>query len=173
MLHNQIPAVQLVPEYTVVEAGRVLHHLAGILPPRHHADGHYPVLAGNEFAGYAVEIRNYQIRLMRFGGGDELFCRIGRQPVVAVHKLQVVPAGFGNTEVARGGCAGVGLVNHTDAGIFLHVAVTNQRRGILAAVIHQNQLQIGIGLLQNAVGTAPQGAFGVIHRNNHGYHRVG
>ena len=86
--------------------------------------------------------------------------------IIGVHNADVITAGIVQPGVAGVGRAAVGLVEHTDAGILPGQRIADLGRAIVAAVIHQQQLKIGVLLVQNAVYTALNGVLRIVDRHN-------
>ena len=56
--------------------------------------------------------------------------------------------------------------------VFCCIFVTDLRTAIRRAVIHQDNFQIGIGLIDDAVYASPQIRFNLVYRNDYGNERV-
>ena len=100
VLHDDIPAVELVPQYAVVKIGGVFHHVGGELLP-----GKGAVLINIPFGGHAlphhpVKIGDHHVAAVLPGGTHQQLGGVGGDPVVGVQKLQVLPPGLGHGLVA-------------------------------------------------------------------------
>ena len=131
-----------------------------MIPPE---DPAHQLLAGNEF----LLLRAQPLGLSTGGavlvippGADHfgvvLFCQrqhglksIRLQPVVAVHKGKIIPGRHIDPRVPGVAEAAVFLVDHPDAAVLLGKFIADGPAAVRGAVIHQNDLQVGIGLIPN------------------------
>ena len=65
------------------------------------------------------------------------------------------------------------LMNNFDPGIGLGVFVADGTAVVRGTVIHQDDLQIGVGLIDNGVDALAQICFDIIDGNDHTNHRQG
>ena len=134
--------------------------------------GHHPVLidisfVGHQLPGYPVKIGDHQIAACLFHPPHHQPGGIRGQPVVAVHKLKIRARRPANSQIPAVGDPGIFLVNHSHSGILLPVSAADFPGPVRTPVIYQNQLQILIVLIQNAVHTAFQIFLCVKNRYNH------
>ena len=163
VVSHDIPAVELVPENTVVEIGRLLHHVGGVLLP-----GQYPVLvdvalAGDPLPHYPVKIGDDQVAVVLSRRLHQQLGGVGRDPVVAVQELKIDAPGPADANVPGIGHAGVLLVDDLDPGIRQGIRVADGAGAVLAAVVHQQQLKIRVLLAQDTVDAAANGLFRVVY----------
>ena len=163
LLFDDLPFVQLIPEDAVVQVRRAAQHLVReILTAQDPAlfDG---TLLGNVLTDDAVKVTDDQLHRMRFHFPDEQLGRFHRQPVVHIHELNVAADCLGQTAVAGGRRAPVCLVDRLHPCVLPGIVLHDLQRGIPAPVVHQDQLEVGIILHQNAVHAALQTLFSVVY----------
>ena len=95
-----------------------------------------------------------------------------RHIVVAVHKADILRPGLHGPGAARLGQAAVGLVYDGYPRVRFRVLVADGGAIVGRAVVHQNQLEIRIGLGQNAVHAGTQIGLHLIDGNNDGISRL-
>ena len=92
---------------------------------------------------------------------------IGMQVVIAVHEGNQLPRGGVQRRIPGRAGSGVLLMKHPDAAVCFRPAVTDAAAAVRGAVIHQQNFQIGIGLLRDAPDAVVKVFFHPVHRNNH------
>ena len=97
----------------------------------------------------------------------ENFQHLGMDPVVAVHKAQPLPFCQRQGMVPCGGLALVFLMDGHYPGIPGGILLADGTAAIGTAIVHQNHLNIGKGLRQDAVHTLSQVAFRPVNRDDH------
>ena len=91
---------------------------------------------------------------------------VHRQPVIHIRKLHKRSARLGKGPVARGGYAPVFLVDRLYSVIRGGKCLHDLPGAIPAAVVYQNQFQLGVVLIQNAVRAALYAFLSVIYGND-------
>ena len=86
--------------------------------------------------------------------------------VIAVHKADPVSHGLGHAPEPGGGNAAVFLVKDPDAGIPALPAVAQDPGAVRGAVIDQEDLQLGVGLPNQAADASVQILLNIIYRHN-------
>ena len=182
-MHN-IPPVELVPHHAVVKAGGLLHQALGkgglVVKARVQKavllDGLVAVLLGFREEGlvvfHPVVGRDHQI------GG--IFLRLFHQQaggvrskvIITVGKLQVFAGGHRDGQIPGGGHPAVGLVDEQDAFVHPGVHVRHLQAHVAAAVVHQNDLQVLIALLADALHAAGDVKLRVVDRHDHADQRL-
>ena len=154
MLFHNIPAVQLVPQHTVIKIRRILHHMCCELFSGEHALLFDVSLGGQTLSHHAVKVRNDHVTAVLLRCPHEQSGGIRCDPVVTVEELQIFSPGTVKRPVSAVGDSGVLLLDHNDSGILVSVLFTNIAGSIRTAIIDQQQFIIRIFLVQNAVDTA-------------------
>ena len=154
MLFHNIPAVQLVPQHTVVKIRRVLHHMCCELFSGEHAFLFDVSLGRQTLSHHAVKVGNDHITAILLRCPHEQSGGIRCNPVVTVEELQIFSPGTVKRPVPAVGDSGVLLLDHNNSGILVSVLFTNVAGSIRTAIIDQQQFKIRIFLVQNAVDTA-------------------
>ena len=172
VLFNNLPPVQLIPEYAVIEIRRVFHHVGGELLSRHAAVLLDIPLLGDALSRHPVKIRDHQIAAVLLGHAHQELRGVRRDPVVAVGKLKIGSPGVSHRQVPGRRHAAVFLMDHADPHIPRGVLVADGAGAILAAVVDEQQLEIRILLPEYAVHAAPQIFLRIVNRHNNGNHRV-
>ena len=111
------------------------------------------------------------IRPQLLRGAKHPLQRLGMNPVIVVVKKDPLAVRVLVHPVQPGvSChadALIFLVNHVNPGVFFRIAVADLPAVVRAAVVHQNQLQIPEGLIQNSFDTPGQILRHFIYRHNH------
>ena len=181
---KEIPAVELIPQHTVVKGIGLFNQLPGVLLPGVHPGGQITVGPG---AGRVApehgaqhlfpradvlhvvlwihhpEGRDHKIGGVGLGGGDELFGKVRGQPVVAVHELDVAAMGQRKPLIAGVRRAGIGLVHQRDAVVLSGKSTADREGVVFGAVVQQDDLDAFIALGTDAFYTAGNAACGVVH----------
>ena len=97
----------------------------------------------------------------------ERFTEIRADEVIAVDKADVRAPGNRNAGVARGGHTPVFLVDYGDTRILFRPAVADFRAFVRGAIVNQNDLQIPMGLIDDAFNASVQILFNTVDRNNY------
>ena len=116
---------------------------------------HDPVEVGNDHIAWAAFRRPHQ------GAGG-----VGRDPVVAVQKLEIGPPGPVQSEVPALGNAGVFLMDDLNAAVSGRVLVADGAGTIRASVVYQQQLKIRVLLVQDTFDAAADGMLRVVDRDD-------
>ena len=188
MASDDVSPVKLVPHHPVVKTGRLVHEMPGklpgvhgpqigeksiyrmgVLPPEFPPPGQPGLLGFGLVVGHPPVMGNHQIAAGGKSPVHQQFGGVGRQIIVAVHKLQVIPCGLGNGQVPGSRYPGICLVDHPDAIVHLGVHVADGQAGVPAAVVHQQNLQLAVGLAAHALDAAGQSGRGVVYRYDHAY----
>ena len=164
-LHN-LPAVELVPQHAVIEVRGVFHHVGGVFLPGHQAVIIDIALLGDPLAHHPVEVGDNQVAGPGFRGPDQRAGGVGSDPVITVQKLKISALGLVEGGVPGVGDAGVFLVDDPNPGIPGGICVADGTGTVGAAVVDQQQLKVGVLLVQNALNTAADGVFSVIDRDD-------
>ena len=102
------------------------------------------------------------VRLGPLGPLHQQLSGLQGDPVVGVHELQEFPGGLVDGDVAGGGHPAVLLVDDPDAGVHLGVHPADGQADVVAAVVDQQDLQVIIGLLADALDAGGQVGGGVV-----------
>ena len=104
---------------------------------------------------------------------QELRQEILVHPVVGIDEEQVTTPGRFDADIAGRTDPAVGFADDPDAVVAVGIAVADCRRGVAAAVVHQQQLEVGEPLGKQAVQALGQVSLHVIDRDDDGYeHRM-
>ena len=171
MFHDNIPPVQLVPQYTVIKICRFFHHAAHKRFLIHHAIDFDISFMRQPLPDHPIKISNHKIRLFLFCRPHQKFRRIRCDPVITVQKLQILPVCLSNRHISALRHTGILLVDHQDPVIRSSVPFTDFPGFIAAAVIDQKQFKIFIFLFQHTVHASFQCLFSIINRNDNTYCR--
>ena len=166
VVHDHVPAVELVPQYAVVEVGGAVHHVGHVFLPGQYALVADTALVGQPFPHHPVEVRHHHVAAALLGGAYHQAGAVGGDPVVAVHKLQVLAPGLLHAQVPRVGHAAVFLVDHPYPPVLPGIAVADGRGAVGGAVVHQQQLKVRIFLAQDAVHAPAQIFLRIVHRHD-------
>ena len=98
---------------------------------------------------------------------DHKLCRIRRQPVITVHKLEICSLCPFNSLISRVWNPGIFFVDHHHTLIRLRIRITDRAWHISAPIIYEDQFKISIFLSENTVHTAVQEFFRIVDRNNY------
>ena len=107
-------------------------------------------------------------RMFVYACFDELLQVVCIDPVVGIAEGQVFAPGVFDTRVAGRAQSSVGFVDDPDPGVFPGIAVADFARGVLAAVVDEQDFVILETLLQQAVQAGAQVGFHVVNRNDDG-----
>ena len=174
-----IPPVKLVPHHAVVKAGGLLHQALGkgglvVIARIQKAvllDGLVAVLLGFGEEGlvvlHPVVGRDHQVGGVLLRLFHQLAGGVRGEVVVTVGKLQVFAGGHGNSQVPGGRYPAVVLVDEQDAFVHPGVHIRHLQAHIAAAVVHQNDFQVLIALLTDALHTAGDVKLRVVDRHDH------
>ena len=102
------------------------------------------------------------------GAGDQRRYRrqgAGQVEVVVVTKAQVAAPGFGQGAVAGGADAAVFLGEHPHPGVGGGQRTGQLQAAVGGTVVHQQQFQVALALVQHAAGGRFQRGGGVVHRH--------
>ena len=163
---NYLAAVQLVPENAIVEICRILHHVSGKLFAGQKSP--FPdMLFFREYCLiYPVEISNDQITVKFLRCVDEGFRGIRGQPVITVHKLQIVTFGNLDGTVTAVRNTGIFFINDVKAWVHLRIFLADGKTFVGTSVVDYQDLHIFKGLLHGAGQTAAKIFFSIINRND-------
>ena len=190
VVHQQVPAVQLVPQHPVKIRGRLVHQMPGKLvlgvdPGRQKAvlpylrgpgHGHDPQLVlelvqhlfglGGPGGDHHLVRCDDQVGVVLFGSGDQMLGEVRVDIVVAVHELHILAAGQLQAQVAGVGHAGVGLVHQHDALVLCAERFAHGQALILGAIVQHDDLDVLPALGADALQTAGDVVLGVVHGQN-------
>ena len=192
VVHQQVPAVQLVPQHPVKIRGRLVHQMPGklvlgvdpggqetVFPHlrgpgnTHHAQivlqlfQHLLGLCGPGGDHHLVRCDD-QVGVVLFGNGDQMLGEVRVDIVVAVHELHILAAGQLQAQVAGVGHAGVGLVHQHDALVLCAERFAHGQALILGAIVQDDEFNVFIGLVQDAADAAGQMILGVVYGQDDG-----
>ena len=177
VLHDDIPPIELVPHDAVVEAGRLLHQAAGKLRFIHFdIRGH--VAVNRRFAGRfafreaGAVIADDEVGLCFRRGFDQQARGVGVELVIGIDKLQILPRGALDGDVARAGNTAVFLVDDDDALIQTGIHAADFKACVVGAVVDQKHLQILVFLVLDALQTRNHILGGIVNWNDDGNKRV-
>ena len=141
----------------VVAAGKLLY-----LPVR---------LSREILSGGAEIVADAELAQGFLGGFVEHLQKFRVHPVVAVHKgnppADTVCENPVNAGIPGGRQAAVFLMNHMNPAVPKGVTVAKNAAVIRGAVVHQNQLEIPVGLSQDTLHTAAQEGLHLVNRHDH------
>ena len=121
-------------------------------------------LAGEGGEVFYVAVGHY-VGLGLLLEGDEGLEVVGLHPVIAIHEGKPLSLSLFDEAVADHGHSAVLLVDYTDARVALGVLVAYLAGGIETAVVYQDTLPVGVGLLEDAVEAAAQVGLYVVDGN--------
>ena len=160
---DDLPPVELVPQYAEVEVRRAEHHLVGVGAQGEDASLFDGALFGHIPFHDAVEVAHHELGAACLHLPHHELGRVHGQPVVHIRKLDIGAARLRKPAVAGGGDAAVFLVDE------LHTAVArgdfpHELEGAVPApVVHQDQLQLRVVLTEYALRAALHALLPVIH----------
>ena len=96
----------------------------------------------------------------------ELFKHIGFYPVIAVHKTDILSLGYLNTRFPSRNDASIFFVYHLDPFIFGCIEVANLRATVGRPVVDQDDFEVLISLLDEALDAVPHIPFNPVNRDN-------
>ena len=97
-----------------------------------------------------------------------VFCQsLGLDPVVAVHESDTISPRLVKSGITRGRQSSVRFMNDADAIIFRRPHITFARASIAGAIIDEDDFQVAIALLDNALDTLIKIPFHVVDGNDH------
>ena len=159
---------QLVPADDGIDAAAG-EQVAEQFQRRPHAGGlHIHVAAGQRAAVFvnAVGGAGGHAAAARLQRGQQHGVKVRLHQIVGVHKADVVPGGGVQPGVAGAGRAAVRLVDDPHPAVLRGQPVAQFAAAVGAAVLHQQQLQVVVGLGQHAAHRQRQQVFGVVHRHD-------
>ena len=121
------------------------------------------------FRVHHPEGRDHKIGGVGLGGGDQLFRKIGGQPVVAVHKLDIFAVGQRNALIAGIRCAGVGFIHQCNAVVAGGKGAADGKGVVGGAIVQQQDLNAFISLGADAFDTAGNAPGSVVHGHDDAY----
>ena len=196
VLHQDLPAVQFVPQHPVVIGGRLFHQAEGKGPGVHQALGQEIVdpefrrllfflvrlrgfpwqqggqfflnpAAGGHFPGDHHFIGgDHQVGPVFLGGIHQMFGVIGVQIVVAVHELDIFAPCQLQAQVPGVGHPGIFLVHQDNPGVHLPVHLADLEADVLGAVVQNDDLDVPMGLGPDALNAAGNVILGIVNRQN-------
>ena len=159
---------QLVPADDGIDAAAG-EQVAEQFQRRPHAGGlHIHVAAGQRAAVFvnAVSGTGGHAAAARLQRGQQHGVKVRLHQIVGVHKADVVPGDGVQPGVAGAGRTAVRLVDDPHPAVLRGQPVAQFAAAVGAAVLHQQQLQIVVGLGQHAAHRQRQQVFGVVHRHD-------
>ena len=99
----------------------------------------------------------------------QLFRKIGGQPVVAVHKLDIFAVGQRNALIAGIRCAGVGFIHQCNAVVAGGKGAADGKGVVGGAIVQQQDLNAFISLGADAFDTAGNAPGSVVHGHDDAY----
>ena len=187
---QQVPAVELVPQYAVKVRSGLVHQAAGEGVLVVHALGQktvFPHLGGPGHAHDAQVVldlfqhlfgfagpggdhhfvgRDHKIGAVCFCGGGQMLGKVRVNVVVTVHKLDVLAAGKLQPQVAGVRHAGVGLVHQHDARVFSAEFLAHGQALVFGAIVQHDDFDVLPGLGTDALQAAGNVVLGVVHGQN-------
>ena len=165
ILFDDAAAEKLVPQNAVIEIGRVPHHFIRIFLAGQELFLLDVSILGHLLADHTVEIGNDHIagRIV-LHGTDKKPRGVRRNPVIRIQKLNVSARCAVQCLISRIRHTGIRLVDGNDPCVLCRIPVNDLRCFILASVIHDQKLEIGIGLIQNALNASSDRLLRVICR---------
>lgn len=110
-----------------------------------------------------------EVRFSLCQAGGHALVRMERNDVVRVSKGEQSPPGNPDPEVSRPTGAGIAAANDFDTAVIACVACRDAGTRVSGAVVHQDDLQPGIGLAHKAAETAVQKRLHVVERDDDAY----
>ena len=118
--------------------------------------------------GHGAAVADHQLCAGGLRACQQLFHKVGRYRVVAVHHRQ--PGGRGGLHpgVARAGRAGPGLgrVQNADAWVFFCPGIAHFRAAVRAFVVDEQQLKVRERLRKDALDAGVEGRLGLVDRDD-------
>ena len=111
-------------------------------------------------------IADHEIRPLRLGAGKHFFYEVCRKPIVTVAEGDPIARGSIQTCVSRCGHACVFLMERQHPPVLFGILVADSAAAVRRAVVHQNDLNIFIGLPQKGIHRAAQILLHLIHRHD-------
>ena len=108
-----------------------------------------PHRAGSGFVTVVKPAGADQLCLIFLHGCQHTLVGVRLQPVVTVHKGDIIPPGNVNSRITGIAQAAVLFVNHPHPTVLGGVFVADFTAAVRRTVIHQNDLQGTVGLIQN------------------------
>ena len=139
-----------------------LHHLLGEFLPGEEPLPLDVAPLGLLFAVHPEEVGDDQVGAGDLGRPDQGLGGVGGQEVVAVGELEVIALGRGQGGVPGGGHPAVGPVQKADAAVHPGGGGAQLAGAVGAAVVDQDDLQIGPGLAPQALQAGAQIDLGVV-----------
>lgn len=110
--------------------------------------------------------KHYTIRVIFLSNFHASGYCVRIQPIIPVYKEHILARSSIQTGFSRKRSAFISFVKHTNTGILSGQRVTKDRASIRASVVDQDNLQIGIRLIQEALRTLIQIPLRPVHRDN-------
>ena len=137
ILLYDLSAKELVPQHTIIEVRRILHHMRSIIFSCHDCIIINISLVGYSLPYYSVEIGNDHITMMVFCCPEEKIRSICCNPVITVKELDIFSFCQIQCHVSAVRYSRIVLMNDSDTLILCCVGITDLTRVILTAVIDQ------------------------------------
>ena len=171
----QLAAVEFVPGHRVI-GGRGAEEALQQIPAGENArlfgSGEHPLAQRRARVVHVLHGAHGHVRPGFFQRGVQLFQIIRRHHVVRVHKGDGLAPGNVQPGVAGGGKTAVLLVDDLHPGVPGGIAVAEGAAAVGAAVVHKDELKIGKGLAQQALGTGGQAVLHLVHRHDDAHSRA-
>ena len=119
-----------------------------------------------------IKVRLRKVGIIAIGGRDKLFECVGRHKVIGLQDANVLATRHLQTVVHRVAVAAVGLVDHLDAPIALHILADNRRRVVGRPVVNADDLNILERLRQGGIETLAQVALNIVNGNKQRQNRA-
>ena len=145
-----------------------MHRLAAILRSKHLVQR--TALLG--LRPVEIKVRLRKVGIIAIGGRDKLFECVGRHKVIGLQDAHVLATRHLQTVVHRVAVAAVGLVDHLDAPIALHILADNRRRVVGRPVINADDLNILERLRQGGIEALAQVALNIVNGNKQRQNRA-
>ena len=139
---DDIPAEKLVPEHAVIVVRGTFRHPVRKLLPREKSLRVDRALPGDPLLDDSVEIRYDNIRFLFFQCADKLPAGFRSDPVIRIEKLDIAALCDGERRISGIGDAGIFLMDDTDPRILFAEAVTELFGAVLAAIVHEEELEV-------------------------------
>ena len=166
---NDFTAVELIPEYSIIEVCRIFkHNISKFLPGHDTIFFDIPFL-WETFSWHTVEVRDYHITLTGGNCADKQSGCFRTDPVIAVEKLNVFSRCVIECEISCIGNPTVFQMEHFYPGVFCCIVVTYSAGIIPASVINQEKFKMSVGLVYDAVQAAGEIFLCIVYRNDNSY----
>ena len=112
-----------------------------------------------------VKVALYHIGMLGIGLGDQLLERILKHKVIGLKDAHILTARHLQAAVHRVAVAAVGLVDHLDAGVTLHVLANDIRRAVGRTVVNADNLDVLECLRHGGIEALAQIALNIANGN--------